>query len=215
MFTGRGEVQATRPAGSTVLFGGLPGFCWTSPRHEARDPLGDSNGRVKAKDILGFCDVRAGNRHVAGNAIGIAADGRLAHGFFDEADDLVERDRERVAEVEYVVAIRGFICHGCEDTGDNILDPGVVASAAAVAKQVDRLAVPDHANKLVDCQVGTLPRSVDGEEAQGDTLKSVTVDERVQHRFAGQLGRGVRRCGAEHKGVFAERNDAARAINGA
>ena len=65
----------------------------------------------------------------------------------------------------------------------------------------------------MDGQVGPLPRAVDGEEAQADHAHSIKMAVDVTRRFAGDLGRGIRRDRLADEIVFAKRHSRVDAID--
>ena len=93
---------------------------------------------------------------------------------------------------------------GVGEAGDDalvdVVDVGVVAARGAVAELLDGPAFPDGFGEAVDGEVGALPRTIDGEEAQVDGAQAVEVRVVRAELFGSELGGGVGREGGEAPG---------------
>src|SRR5918912_393764 len=158
------------------------------PFDETADALLYRRPRVVAEERPGLPRVGEGLRHVAGLR-GLAVDARLAAQLtFEQADQLPELDRARLAEVDHFEA-RGLVVHRRAHARDDVVNVGVVAPRRAVAEDGDGTARGDEARELVYGEVWALARAVDGEEAQGYAPQAPEVRVGV----AEQLARGLRR----------------------
>src|SRR6516162_9149139 len=96
---------------------------------------------------------------------------------------------------------------------DDIIDVREIAASGTVTIQIDRLPAVNQARELVNRQIGSLSRTVDGEEPQTDDTKSIKIRIVRRKMFSGKLRRCIRAQRLAEYLVLAERNLFGRAIN--
>src|SRR5688572_12421413 len=163
------------------------------PVHELGDAFGDRCLRIVAELLAGSIDRRVGERDVA-RLIRHALQARLLpQRALDLRHQIGERRRRRATEVVDPV-LRAL--HAAIDRGDHplhaVVDVRVIARRLAVSMETDRRAVEDALREQMDRHLGSLARSVHGEEAQRGEVRAEEMVVRVPEQLARLLGGGVR-----------------------
>src|SRR5947209_8527543 len=127
----------------------------SEPLDESSDALFDRRPRVVAEQAAGLRDVGEGLRHVAGLR-GLTVNYRAASEFaFEQADQLPQFDRARLAEVDDLERSR-LVIQRRAHARDDVINVCVVAPRRAVAEDGDGFAPADEARELVYGEVGAL-----------------------------------------------------------
>ena len=112
----------------------------------------------------------------------------------EQIDQAEQGRRPRAPQVVNAIAGRGDrLVDGRHHAVDDVVDECIVAAAAAVAEQRNRLARGDRPPELVDGQIRPLARAVDREEAQAGDVEPVKMMGGEQQELARALGRRVGR----------------------
>src|SRR4030088_3248637 len=126
------------------------------------------------QQFSGFCNIGESTRHVPWNRCA-KFDGRLApKRFLDFADHREQIDRFIFTQIKDIERCTLEIDR-TEDTLDDIIDISKITSSRTVAVHFDGLIVRDQMSEPIYRKIGTLARTVDGEEPEADNLESVEV----------------------------------------
>src|SRR6185437_12358588 len=150
-----------------------------------------SRGWIVTKQFSRFRNVRASQRHVAWlfrQPVDLCF---FSKRILDCRNQIFELNRVALAEIEDVekgpVILKRRHC-----TLDNVVNVSVVASRRAVAELVDRLARVNASRELMDCQIWSLPRTVNSKVAQCDDLHLIKMRVCRTKKFASDFCCGVR-----------------------
>ena len=180
-------------------------------------PLVNRRLRGPVEEFLRLRDVRVRPLDIAGLGRQLL-DLRLdLHRLGDAGDEVLELGRFRAAQVDdFVLGLIQALCptQAAHDAVDDVLDVGVVPARGAVAVHRDRLIRQELPGELVDRQVRSLARAVDGEEAEAVDRDVVEVVERVRQQLAGPLRRRVGGDGPADRIVLGEGDLVVVAVDG-
>ena len=124
--------------------------------------------------------------------------------FLQQGNQFLEFDSARLAEVEDV-EFGLVVMHRGDDAVDDVVNISVIATRGAVAENRNWFALADQFGELVNCEIGALSWSVDGEESKANAAQSVEMRISVTEKFARALCRRIRRNWLANWIVFAER----------
>src|SRR5208282_2064320 len=102
-------------------------------------------------------------------------------------DQFVQRNRMRIAEIEYVkgcLTRRELIVDGREHARHSVIDEGVVTTHGAVSEYWDWLAGFHQGRKFPDREIRPLARAVHREEAQANGREVVKMSVSVAKEFS-------------------------------
>src|SRR5438034_1922748 len=131
------------------------------PVYELADAFRDADARLEAQHASGVGQIGIGQPHVA-RLIGLALDARfLAERRGDERNQAVEAHAVAAAQIDCLdragSRTSGPLERG-EDTVHAVGNIGIVALARPISMHPHRASPGDQVRKLVDRQIGTLPR---------------------------------------------------------
>ena len=138
-------------------------------------------------------------------------DGFAAEPFFQQLDEIGKPHSLGFAQVEDLIT--EFLLRASQDAIDGVRDVSVIAGRAPVTKDRDRFPLGHELGKLVDRQVRSLARPIDGEEPEHDHIHPVDVVVNMAERLAGQLAGGVGRNGRKNRVRLREGNPGVDAID--
>ena len=149
-----------------------------------------------AEQMLRLADIGARVGHIAGLIRQDLDIRHLTRVFLDQIDKLFERRATALAEIENLVGIGPI--NGSHHAIDDIINVGVIPTAAAVSKLLHLDAATDAVNEFERSHVGSSAGSVDGEESQRGYIEIVQVVVRVGEQLASLFGGGIGRNGLVH-----------------
>src|SRR5271157_265254 len=120
-----------------------------------------------------FGDVRVSDRHVPGLVRQALNGGFPSQARFQRANQGVEIDRMRVAEIKHIVL--AVVMERRNHPLNRIGVEGVIASARAIAEHRNWFALGDQSGELVNGEVGPLARSIHREEAQANRANVIEM----------------------------------------
>ena len=148
---------------------------------------------------------------------GEALDFRVdAHRVTDARDQVAELGDFRAAQVNDLIlrCIHGMgSLQAAHDPVHNVVHERVIAACGAIAVHRDRLAAQELSGKLVNGQIGSLARAVDGEEPQAVYRHVVQVMVRVRQQLARPIRRRRGRDRMMHRVLLRKRHDVVIAVH--
>ena len=162
--------------------------------------------RIVTEKFPRFGNVGAGQRHVARLLRQPVDLCFFAECLFDRGDQVFQLNRFTLAQIENVKH-RVIVFKSGHRPLDDVVDVSVVAARRAVAKLIDRFVRMNFSGELMDREIGTLPRSVNGEVAQRDDSNFVEMRvsraEKLTTDFRSRIGLNVWvRCSSSENGTF-------------
>ncbi|KAI9151310.1 hypothetical protein HJFPF1_08512 [Paramyrothecium foliicola] len=123
---------------------------------------------------FGFCNICESDGHVARLRLTPVDDCCLTEALLYQTNQLTERNCLRLAEIEHL-EVGARVAQRSTNSLNDVVDVCVIASRGPVAKHRDWPAVVNELRKLVNRQVRTLTRTVDGEESEANAADVVEV----------------------------------------
>jgi hypothetical protein len=157
-------------------FGGqlLSGLRPQKPLDETRQSLIQRGGWPVIEKFSRFRNVRARQGHVAGLFRQLVDFRLFPQRLFDCKDQVFELDRLALTKVKDIEE-RAFVLECCDRSLNYVIDVSVITSRCAVAELLDWLPGINPPSELMNCQIGSLPRTIHREVAQRDDAQPVKV----------------------------------------
>ena len=150
------------------------GARFQKPMNKARQTVLEFRLRIVTEKFPRFGNVGAGQRHVArllGQPVDLCF---FAERLFDRGDQVFELNRFTLAEIKNVEH-GPVVFERRRRPLDDVVDVGVVAARRAVTELIDRFVRMNFLRELMDREIGTLSRPVNGEIAQRDDSNFVEM----------------------------------------